>query len=83
LNPIATIASASMMLRYALGEIKAAEKIDNAIKKALSEGYRTQDLASFDAKEICSTKMGGKLLMQHHLFIIRHLQCVIHPFGYQ
>jgi 3-isopropylmalate dehydrogenase len=61
-NPIATIASASMMLRYAFGEIEAADKIDNAIKKALSEGYRTQDLAQFDAKEICSTSEIGSII---------------------
>jgi len=58
-NPLATISSASMMLRYALGEDAAADKIDNAIKKALSEGYRTGDLGDYDAKEICScTEMG-------------------------
>ena len=50
-NPIATISSASMMLRYALGEIEAADKIDAAIKRTLSEGYRTGDLAQFDAKK--------------------------------
>ena len=64
-NPIATIASASMMLRYALGEVQAAEKIENAIKKALSEGYRTQDLASFDAKEICSTSEMGSIIANY------------------
>ncbi|MEA1953272.1 MAG: 3-isopropylmalate dehydrogenase [Campylobacterota bacterium] len=58
-NPLATISSASMMLRYALGEDEAADKIDNAIKKALSEGYRTGDLGDYDAKEICTcTEMG-------------------------
>ena len=61
-NPIATIASASMMLRYALGEEEAANKIDAAIKKALSEGYRTRDLAQFDAKEICSTSEMGSII---------------------
>ena len=40
-NPIATIASASMMLRYSLDEAQAADKIDAAIKRTLSEGYRT------------------------------------------
>jgi len=59
-NPLATISSASMMLRYALGESVAADKIDEAIKKALSEGYRTGDIGDYDAKEICScTEMGG------------------------
>ncbi len=58
-NPLATISSASMMLRYALGENEAADKIDAAIKKALSEGYRTGDLGDFDAKEIMTcTEMG-------------------------
>ncbi len=61
-NPIATISSASMMLRYALGEVEAADKIDNAIKKALSEGYRTGDLAQFDAKEVCSTSEMGSII---------------------
>lgn len=64
-NPIATISSASMMLRYALGEIEAADKIDAAIKKALSEGYRTQDLALFDAKEVCSTSEMGSIIANY------------------
>ncbi len=64
-NPIATISSASMMLRYALGEIEAADKIDNAIKKALHEGYRTGDLAQFDAKEVCSTSEMGSIIANY------------------
>ena len=64
-NPIATIASASMMLRYALSENDAADKIDNAIKRALKEGYRTQDLAQFDAKEICSTSEMGSIIANY------------------
>ncbi|MCX6076723.1 MAG: 3-isopropylmalate dehydrogenase [Sulfurimonas sp.] len=64
-NPIATIASASMMLRYALGEISAADKIDEAIKRALSEGYRTRDLAQFDAKEVCSTSEMGSIIANY------------------
>jgi len=64
-NPIATIASASMMLRYALGETVAADKIDNAIKKVLSEGYRTGDLAQYDAKEVCSTSEIGSIIANY------------------
>ncbi len=64
-NPIATISSASMMLRYALGEKEAANKIDNAIKRALKEGYRTQDLAQFDAKEVCSTSEMGSIIANY------------------
>ncbi len=64
-NPIATISSASMMLRYALNENAAADKIDAAVKRALAEGYRTQDLAQFDAKEICSTSEMGSIIANY------------------
>ncbi len=64
-NPIAAIASASMMLRYSLGEEKAANRIDNAIKRALREGYRTKDLSAFGAKEICSTSEMGSIIAQY------------------
>ena len=59
-NPIATIASAAMLLRYELDEVEAADAIDNAIKKVLADGYRTGDIAAFDAKEVVScTEMGN------------------------
>ncbi len=64
-NPIATISSASMMLRYALGENEAADKIDAAIKRALKEGYRTKDLAQYDAKEVCSTSEMGSIIANY------------------
>jgi len=58
-NPIATISSASMMLRFSLNEDTAADAIDGAIKKAMSEGYRTGDLAAYDCKEqVNCSKMG-------------------------
>jgi 3-isopropylmalate dehydrogenase len=63
-NPIATIMSASMMLRD-LGEVKAANRIDNAIKEVLKEGYRTKDLSSFDAKEVVSTSEMGSLIAEY------------------
>ena len=43
-NPIATILSAAMMLRYSFDLEKEADAIENAVKKALSEGYRTGDI---------------------------------------
>lgn len=64
-NPLATISSASMMLRYALGENESADKIDNAIKKALSEGYRTGDLGDYDAKEICTCTEMGDIIAEY------------------
>jgi len=64
-NPLATISSASMMLRYALGEDVAADKIDDAIKKALSEGYRTGDLGDYDAKEIMTCSEMGDIVADY------------------
>jgi len=64
-NPLATISSASMMLRYALGESEAADKIDEAIKKALSEGYRTGDIGDYDAKEIVSCSEMGDIIANY------------------
>jgi len=61
-NPIATIASASMMLKYSLDEISASQRIDNAIKKALAEGYRTGDIATFGAKEVVSCSEMGSII---------------------
>lgn len=61
-NPIATISSASMMLRYSFGEEKAADAIDNAIKKAMKDGFRTKDLAAFGAIEVVNTSKMGDII---------------------
>jgi 3-isopropylmalate dehydrogenase len=64
-NPIATIASASMMLKYALNEISASQRIDNAIKKALADGYRTGDISTFGAKEVVSCSEMGSIIANY------------------
>jgi 3-isopropylmalate dehydrogenase len=64
-NPLATISSASMMLKYALDEQEAATKIDEAIKKALADGYRTGDIGNFDAKEIVSCSEMGSIIANY------------------
>lgn len=64
-NPLATISSASMMLRYALDEGDCADKIDEAIKKALAKGYRTGDLGAYDAKELCSCSEMGDIIAKY------------------
>jgi len=64
-NPLATISSVSMMLRYALDEPEAGDKIDEAIKKSLSQGYRTGDLGAYDAKEICSCSEIGDIIAKY------------------
>ncbi|WP_026506746.1 3-isopropylmalate dehydrogenase [Butyrivibrio sp. MC2013] len=63
-NPIATISSAAMMLRYSFDLLGEADAIDDAIRAVLSEGYRTTDLANAetDKDKICScSDMGDRI----------------------
>ncbi|GAI18120.1 unnamed protein product, partial [marine sediment metagenome] len=46
INPIATIFSAAMMLRYSFGLIEAAQAVETAVAEVLREGYRTYDIMS-------------------------------------
>jgi len=64
-NPIATIASASMMLKYGFGELSASNRIDNAIKRALADGYRTKDISAFGAKEVVTTTEMGSIIANY------------------
>lgn len=57
-NPIATILSAAMLLRYSFDLDKEAEFIETAVKKVLSEGYRTIDIMSEGCKQVSTTEMG-------------------------
>lgn len=50
-NPLATILSVAMMLRWQFGETKAAEAVESAVKTALAQGYRTSDIARGNAEE--------------------------------
>lgn len=61
-NPIATISSAALALRYSLGEEDAANAIESAIAKALAQGYRTKDLANFGASEVCNCERMGEII---------------------
>ncbi len=69
-NPIATILSAAMMLRYSLGLEKEAEAVEAAVKQILKEGYRTVDIMPQD-KSRCSffkqvgTKDVGRLITEY------------------
>lgn len=51
-NPLATILSVAMMLRWSLGEVGAADMIENAVKGVISAGYRTPDIANGEDGEI-------------------------------
>ena len=57
-NPIATILSAAMMLRYSFDLDEAADAIEAAVKKVLEEGYRTTDIMSEGMKLTSTTEMG-------------------------
>ncbi|MDD5339213.1 MAG: 3-isopropylmalate dehydrogenase [Dehalococcoidales bacterium] len=58
INPIATILSAAMMLRYSLALEKEADVIDKAVEDALREGYRTYDIMSEGKKKLGTKEMG-------------------------
>ena len=61
-NPIATILSAAMMLRYSFDMEKEADDIENAVKTVLKKGYRTGDIYS-EGKELVGTKKMGDLII--------------------
>ena len=61
-NPIATIASAAMMLSYAFQLDKEAEAIEQAIVKTLDLGYRTKDIQEPGARVVGTTEMGNAIL---------------------
>ena len=61
-NPIATIASAGMMLSYAFKLDKEAETIEQAIVKTLDMGYRTKDIQSPGTRVVGTTEMGAAIL---------------------
>ena len=57
-NPIATILSAAMMLRYSFDMDKEADAVENAVKTVLSEGFRTVDIMSEGKTMVGCEKMG-------------------------
>lgn len=57
-NPLATIMSAAMMLRYSLAAPESADKIQRAVEKVLDAGLRTKDIASEGTKLVSCSDMG-------------------------
>lgn len=57
-NPIATILSAAMMLRYSFDLDREAEAVEAAVKQVLEEGYRTMDIYSQGLKKVTTKEMG-------------------------
>ena len=60
-NPIATVLSASMMLRYSFDLDKEADAIDRAVDKVLKDGYRTGDIMSEGCTKVGCRQMGDLL----------------------
>ena len=58
-NPIATILSASMMLRYSFNMDQAADDIDRAVKNVLAKGFRTVDIMSDNMTQTTTDQMGS------------------------
>jgi 3-isopropylmalate dehydrogenase len=61
-NPLATILSAAMMLRFSLRQEKAAERVEAAVRKVLRDGYRTADIVTAGTKKVGTQEMGDAVL---------------------
>ena len=60
-NPMATILSAAMMLRYTFGLLQEADAVEHAVKAVLDQGYRTPDLFAGEGTLIGTAEMGRRI----------------------
>ena len=61
-NPLATILSAAMMLRFSLNQAAAADRIETAVKSVLAQGLRTPDIYSAGTTKVSTVEMGDAVL---------------------
>ena len=61
-NPLATILSVAMMLRYTFANEEAAQRIETAVKKVLAQGYRTVDIYEPGMQKLGTREMGDAVL---------------------
>jgi 3-isopropylmalate dehydrogenase len=61
-NPLATILSVSMMLRYSLGHPDVADAIEAAVGKVLDQGFRTADIYTEGTKKVSTAEMGDAVV---------------------
>ena len=61
-NPLATILSAAMMLRFSLNQAAAADRIETAVKAVLAQGLRTPDIYSAGTTKVSTVQMGDAVL---------------------
>ena len=65
-NPLATILSAAMMLRYSLGQPEAADRIEAAVKSVLAQGLRTPDIHAPGTTKVGTVAMGDAVVQALH-----------------
>jgi len=63
-NPLATILSVAMMLRYSLGQVAAADAIERAVGAVLDEGLRTADIHTEDTRLVSTLEMGDAVVAE-------------------
>jgi 3-isopropylmalate dehydrogenase len=61
-NPLATILSAAMMLRYSLGQSEAADRLERAVQQVLAQGYRTADIHTPGTRKVGTVEMGDAVV---------------------
>ncbi|HHH12793.1 MAG TPA: 3-isopropylmalate dehydrogenase, partial [Thiolapillus brandeum] len=61
-NPLATILSVAMMLRYSLDQAEMADRIEVAVNRVLDEGLRTADILSEGMREVSCSEMGDAVV---------------------
>jgi 3-isopropylmalate dehydrogenase len=61
-NPIAQILSAAMMLQFSFGLDRLAQQIDRAVRRTISQGFRTRDILSEGARLVGTAEMGAKIV---------------------
>jgi 3-isopropylmalate dehydrogenase len=61
-NPLATILSAAMMLRFSLARPDLADRIEAAVRKVLAEGLRTADIAAAGERTVGTREMGDAVV---------------------
>ena len=61
-NPLATILSAAMMLRYSLDKAEQADRIEDAVKRVLQQGLRTPDIFEDGTERVGTRQMGDAVL---------------------
>ncbi len=61
-NPLATILSVAMMYRYTFADLATADRIEHAVKKVISQGYRTRDIWTDGTQNVSCSEMGDAVV---------------------